>query len=119
MPSRDDLFATGPRLWTDFAGALLWGAGAALGFPLGLSVGSDDPAHTAARVGVITSIGYCGFVCGPPLIGTLADRTGLAPALLVIAAVMATPLVLAGAARATPRATRAEATDSTLATPAP
>ncbi|MFD6169133.1 hypothetical protein [Streptomyces coeruleorubidus] len=41
--------------------------------PLSLSAGSDDPAHAAARVGVITSIGY--GVCGPPLIGALADRT--------------------------------------------
>ncbi|MCX5314589.1 MFS transporter [Streptomyces sp. NBC_00154] len=110
------LFAAGPRLWTGFAGALLWGAGAALGFPLSLSAGSDDPAHAAARVGVITSIGYAGFVCGPPLIGALADRTGLAPALLVIAAVMATPLVLAGAARAAPRATRGETADTPAAT---
>jgi MFS family permease len=62
-----------------FAGALLWRAGDALGFSLSLSAGSDDPAHAAARVGVVTSIGYGGFVCGPPLIGTLADRTGLAP----------------------------------------
>ncbi|MFD4785919.1 MFS transporter [Streptomyces sp. NPDC058459] len=102
------LFTTGAGLWTGFAGALLWGAGAALGFPLGLSAGADDPAHAAARVGVITSIGYCGFACGPPLIGALADRTGLAHALLVIAAVMATSLVLAGAARATPRVTHRE-----------
>ncbi|QCD58737.1 hypothetical protein [Streptomyces hawaiiensis] len=48
-----------------------WSASA----PLSLSAGSDDPAHAAARAGVITSIGYGGFVCGPPLIGALADRT--------------------------------------------
>lgn len=78
---------------------LLWGAGAALGLPVGLSAGSDDPAQTTVRVGVITSIGYCGFLYGPPLIGFLADRTALAPALLVVAALMATSLTLAGAAR--------------------
>lgn len=92
------------------------GSGRRPRLPLSLSAGSDDPAHAAARVGVITSIGYAGFVCGPPLIGALADRTGLAPALLVIAAVMATPLVLAGAARAAPRATRGEAADTPAAT---
>ncbi|MFR9793979.1 MFS transporter [Streptomyces sp. MB22_4] len=113
------LFATGPPLWTGFAGALLWGAGAALGFPLGLSAGSDDPAHAAARVGVITSIGYCGFVCGPPLIGALAERTGLAPALLVVAAVTATSLALAGALRAAPRTTHEQAADAAPATPTP
>ncbi|MEU6479219.1 MFS transporter [Streptomyces sp. NPDC047017] len=107
------LFATGPRLWTGFAGALLWGAGAALGFPLGLSAGADDPARAAARVGVITSIGYCGFVCGPPLIGTLADRTGLAPALLAIAVVIAASPALAGAVRTTPQATDKEKEQAT------
>ncbi|WP_051818563.1 MULTISPECIES: MFS transporter [Streptomyces] len=96
------LFAFGPGLWTGFAGALLRGAGAALGFPVGLSAGSDNPARAAVRVGVITSIGYCGFVCGPPLIGFLADRTALAPALLVVAALMAAAIPLAGAARAAP-----------------
>ncbi|MEU9245222.1 hypothetical protein [Streptomyces sp. NPDC048385] len=113
------LFATGPRLWTDFAGAVLWGAGAAPGFPLGLSAGSDDPAHAVARVGVVTSIGYCGFVGGPPLIGAPVEQTGLAPALLVVAAVTASSLVLAGALRAAPRTTYMEAADAAPATPAP
>ncbi|MEU7158219.1 MFS transporter [Streptomyces chrestomyceticus] len=113
------LFATGPSLCAGFAGALLWGAGAALGFPLGLSAGADDPTRAAARVGVITSIGYCGFACGPPLIGALADRTGLAPALLAIAAVMGASLTLAGAVRATPQATREEAADAAPAMSTP
>ncbi|MFH9090535.1 MFS transporter [Streptomyces sp. NPDC017673] len=113
------LIATGPRLWTGFAGALLWGAGAALGFPLGLSAGSDDPSHAAARVAVITSIGYCGFVCGPPLIGALADRTGLAPALLVVAAVPAASLTLAGAARTSPQPRHEEPADAASVTPTP
>ncbi|WP_052862319.1 MFS transporter [Streptomyces sp. Tu6071] len=113
------LFAAGPGLWTGFAGALLWGAGAALGFPLALSAGSDDPAQAAARVGVITSIGYCGFVCGPPLFGALAGRSGLAPSLLVVAAVMAASLTLAGALRETPRVAREEAIDTAGVAPTP
>ncbi|MFI7461322.1 MFS transporter [Nonomuraea sp. NPDC049646] len=95
------LFAFGPGLWTEFAGALLWGTGAALGFPIGLSAGADDPARVAARVTVITSIAYCGFVGGPPLIGLLADRTALATALLVVAALMAASITLTGAASPT------------------
>ncbi|WP_234436325.1 MFS transporter [Streptomyces sp. NRRL S-813] len=112
------LFALGPGVWTDLAGALLWGAGAALGFPVGLSAGSDDPARAAARVGVITTIGYCGFVCGPPLIGFLADRTALAPALLVVAALMAGSVTLAGAAHPAPPIAHEEATDTADAVPA-
>ncbi|MEU2731966.1 hypothetical protein ACIQJX_33470 [Streptomyces griseoviridis] len=42
-----------------------------------------------------------------------------AAAPLVLAAVMAAPLVLAGAARATPRVTRAESAGSPVVAPAP
>ncbi|WP_257585041.1 MULTISPECIES: MFS transporter [unclassified Streptomyces] len=110
------LFATAPGLWAGFTGAMLWGAGASLGFPLCLSAGSDDPAHSAARVGVITSIGYGGFVCGPPLIGALADRFGLAPALLVTAAAVLASLPLAPALRPAPHTTRPNAADTTTVT---
>ncbi|MET7688937.1 MFS transporter [Streptomyces sp. NPDC005483] len=96
------LFALGPDTWTVFAGVLLWGAGAALGFPITLSAGADEPVRAADRVGVITSIGYCGFVGGPPLIGFLADRTGLAHALLVITVLMGGAVALSGAARPAP-----------------
>lgn len=100
------LFAFGPGTWAAVAGVLLWGAGAALGFPVALSAGADDPVRAADRVGVITSIGYGGFVGGPPLIGFLAGRTGLAPALLVVAVLMTGSAALAGAARRAPRADR-------------
>ncbi|MEV2215781.1 hypothetical protein AB0H86_30860 [Streptomyces sp. NPDC050997] len=36
-------------------------------------LGRSRPRGRPGRV--ITSIGYGGFVCGPPLIGALADRT--------------------------------------------
>ncbi|MBM9506232.1 MFS transporter [Streptomyces sp. KK5PA1] len=100
------LFAFGPGAWAAVAGVLLWGGGAALGFPVALSAGADEPVRAADRVGVITSIGYGGFVGGPPLIGFLAGRTGLAPALLVVAVLMTGSAALAGAARRDPRADR-------------
>ena len=53
----------------------------------------------AGRVSVITSIGYCGFVSGPPLIGFLADRSTVGHALLVITILMALSAAIAGAAR--------------------
>jgi len=72
------------------AGAALWGVGAALGFPVGMSAASDEPARAAARVSVVSTIGYVAFLAGPPLLGILADHVGYRGALLVIAA----PLVL-------------------------
>ena len=85
-------------------GAVLWGMGASLGFPVGMSAGADDPAHSAARVSVVSSIGYTAFLAGPPLIGFLADRIGVLSALWVVVAVLATGLVTASAAREPTRA---------------
>ena len=59
------------------AGALLWGLGAALGFPVGMSAAADDPSRAAVRVSVVSSIGYTAFLAGPPLIGLLAEDVGI------------------------------------------
>ncbi|MER5178315.1 MFS transporter [Streptomyces sp. NPDC002896] len=96
------VFALGPSTGMAFAGTLLWGMGAALGFPVSMSAGADEPARAAGRVSVITSIGYCGFVSGPPLIGFLGSRTTIGHALLVIAILMALSAVIAGTTRRSP-----------------
>lgn len=72
-------------LWLAVIGAVLWGMGAALGFPVGMSAASDDPLRAAARVSVVSTIGYSAFLAGPPLLGLLADHVGYRHALLVIA----------------------------------
>jgi cyanate permease len=81
------------------AGALLWGAGTSLGFPVGMSAGADDPARAAARVGVVASISYCAFLAGPPLIGLLADRVTVLRALLCVAVLLVVAVAIAGALR--------------------
>lgn len=48
------------------AGATLWGVGAALAFPMGMSAAADDRKHAAARVSVVSTIGYVAFLAGPP-----------------------------------------------------
>ena len=90
------------------AGAVLWGVGAALGFPVGMSAAADDPARAAARVSVVSAIGYTAFLAGPPLIGFLGEVTGVLRALLVVVAVMAAGLLAVGAARP-PATTEVEA----------
>lgn len=80
-------------------GALLWGAGAALGFPLGMSAGADDPQRAAVNVSVVSSLGYTAFLAGPPLIGFLAERYGILHALLVVVAALLLGLLVAGASR--------------------
>lgn len=70
------------------AGIVLWGAGASLGFPVGMSAAADDPRHAPARVSVVSTIGYAAFLAGPPLLGFVGDRVGTLNALLVVAVVL-------------------------------
>ncbi len=84
------------------AGALLWGAGAALGFPVGMSAAADDESRAPVRVSVVSAIGYTAFLAGPPLIGLLAEHAGILRALFVVVAALTLGLVAAGAARPLP-----------------
>jgi MFS family permease len=97
------VFALVPVLWVALLGIVIWGAGAALGFPMGMSAASDDPRRAALRVSVVSTIGYSAFFVGPALIGFLAEQTGYRLALLVIALPVAIGLLVAGAARPLPR----------------
>ncbi|MDQ3901391.1 MAG: MFS transporter [Actinomycetota bacterium] len=81
------------------AGASLWGLGASLGFPVGISAAADDPVKAAARVSVVSSIGYLAFLAGPPLIGLLAERAGILRALLVVLGALTLGLLTSGASR--------------------
>ncbi len=74
-----------PGLPGAMVGAGLWGIGASLGFPLGMSAAADDEHRSAARVSVVASIGYTAFLGGPPLVGLLADSLGVRQAVVVAA----------------------------------
>ncbi|WP_434659562.1 MFS transporter [Paenibacillus polymyxa] len=80
-------------------GILLWGLGASLGFPVGLSAAGDDPRGAAIRVGAVATIGYIAFLVGPPGLGLLGEQVGLLHALIVVLiGVMAAGLI-SGAAQ--------------------
>ena len=96
------LFVFGPSVPVAVAGALLWGAGASLGFPVGMSAGSDEPARAAARVSVISSIGYCAFLGGPPLIGLLGQHLTVLHALTAVVVLLGVAAAIAGALRPLP-----------------
>jgi fucose permease len=96
------VFVFGGSLALALAGAALWGIGASLGFPVGMSAASDDQRHAAARVSVVASIGYTAFLAGPPLIGLLGDRVGVLRALLVILVALVLSFAVTGAARPLP-----------------
>lgn len=96
------LFVFSPFTPLAFVGAVLWGAGASLGFPVGMSAAGDEPAAAAGRVSVVASIGYCAFLGGPPLIGFLGNHVTVLRALLVVAALLALATLVTNALRPLP-----------------
>ena len=99
------LIVLGQSLVLVVVGVVLWGLGASLGFPVGMSAAADDPRRAAARVSVVSTIGYAAFLSGPPLIGFVADHVGTLDALLVVAIVLVpSALVVPGDPEAPPGA---------------
>jgi len=80
-------------------GIVLWGLGASLGFPVGMSAAADDPAKAPARVSVVSTIGYTAFLAGPPLLGFVGDRVGVLHALLIVAVMLVPSALVVPAAR--------------------
>ena len=82
-----------------FVGAAVWGVGASLGFPVGMSAAADEPLRAAARISVVTTIGYTAFLAGPPLLGFLGDEVGVLHSLLVVGALAIVALFAVPAVR--------------------
>ncbi len=94
------LFVFGPNIYVSGIGAIFWGLGAALGFPMGMSAAADEPRRAAARVSVVSSIGYMAFLAGPPLLGFLGDVVGIRNALLAVGVAVLVSFLAAPAAAA-------------------
>ncbi|MFJ8578076.1 MFS transporter [Micromonospora sp. NPDC093277] len=75
-------------------GVALWGIGASLGFPVGMSAAADDEDRAPARVSVVAVIGYTAFLGGPPLLGFLGDHLGILHALGVVPILLLPTLAL-------------------------
>jgi MFS family permease len=88
-----------PIFWVDVIGVVLWGLGASLGFPVGMSAAADDPRKAAARVSAVATIGYLAFLVGPPAIGFLGYRFGILHGLLLVLALAALAGLVSFAAR--------------------
>jgi fucose permease len=83
-------------------GIVVWGLGASLGFPVGMSAAADDPSRAAARVSVVSTIGYGAFLAGPPLLGALGDRVGTLESLLAVAVLLGPAMLAVLATRREP-----------------
>jgi MFS family permease len=73
-------------------GIVVWGLGAALGFPVGMSAAGDDPVGAAARVSAVATIAYCAFLVGPPILGFVGEQIGILNSLWIVFAL----IVIAG-----------------------
>jgi predicted MFS family arabinose efflux permease len=76
-------------------GIALWGVGTALVFPAAMSAGGEQPGRAADAIAAVSTIGYGGFLIGPPLIGLLAQQVGIGHALWILPALGLAVVVLA------------------------
>ncbi|WP_427172149.1 MFS transporter [Arthrobacter sp. 92] len=93
------MFVFAPVPWLAFAALAIWGLGASLGFPVGMSAAADEPAKAAARVSVVSTIGYGAFLCGPPLLGLLAEHVGILHSLLAVMVMLVASFLLSPVTR--------------------
>lgn len=84
-----------------YLGTAIWGVGASLGFPVGMSASADDPARAGARMSVVATIGYTAFIAGPPLLGFLGDHFTVLRSLLVVTGMVALAMLVIPATRET------------------
>lgn len=77
------------------------GLGLANGMPLAFSAAGKQPGiPPGVGIASVASIGYAGFLAGPPFIGLLAEQTSLRISLLIIAVLVGTLLITANAVSA-------------------
>jgi fucose permease len=88
-----------PVLLAAFVGALMWGAGISIGFPLAMTAAGETPGRGPSAIATVATIAYAGFLVGPPLIGTLAHAVGLDNALWLVVLLAVGIFALAGNAR--------------------
>jgi MFS family permease len=99
-----------PGVGGALVGILMWGLGVALVFPAAMSAGGETPGRAADGIAAVATIGYGGFLLGPPLIGLLANEIGLGTALWLLTAMGVAIAVLSPAVA--PRRTTAPAESS-------
>jgi MFS family permease len=88
-----------PVLAVGYAGALLWGVGISVGFPLAMTAAGETPGRGPSAIATVATIAYTGFLVGPPLIGSIAHAVGLDHALWIVVLLTGGMIVLAGTAR--------------------
>ncbi len=82
------------------AGFAIMGLGLSVVFPLTLRVAARSERSSGPAIAAVSTVGYMGFLIGPPAIGLLAEATGLRVALMAAGAACVVAAVLSGKVRA-------------------
>ena len=91
---------------TGLAGFAAVGAGLSCSFPVILSAAGRTPdLGPGAAIAAVATAGYTGFLAGPPLIGFVAELTGLRVGLGIVVLLGLAMIALAGAVGGVPLAT--------------
>lgn len=93
------LVSLSPWAWLAIPGALLWGMGDALAFPLAVSAASDSPRFAAKRVAAVSTIAYTAYVAGPVTFGFMGDHFGFRITFVVLALILVLAWLVSGRVR--------------------
>ena len=94
------LFLLSPLPLVAIGGCALIGAGLACPFPLVISAAARNTSIAPGRaISAMATIGYCGNLLGPPLIGAMAELFSLRGALSLLCLAALTLLLIGGQAR--------------------
>ena len=84
------------------AGFALMGLGLSAVFPLALLAAGEGGAVPGPELAAVSTLGYAGFLVGPPAIGLLGDAVGLRSALVVVCVLCLVAAALASHVRTGP-----------------
>ncbi len=90
------VFALATNVPVAFLGALLSGLGVAVVYPLTMSAVAARPGDAEDNVAALSLIAFTSFMIAPPIIGFLAEGYGLSMALVLLAPLAASSLLLNG-----------------------
>ncbi|WP_165495246.1 MFS transporter [Actinomadura roseirufa] len=84
-----------PFSWTGLAAYSLIGLGLAAVVPVAFSRAAETPSRRPGpSIAAVSTIGYIGFMAGPPLVGGIAESAGLRTAMLTFLLLMTTMICM-------------------------